>query len=246
MSRRAFTLIELLVVISIIALLIAILLPMLGRAKEAARRTQCSSNLHGLVIAATAMAIENKEDFIKRGIHSAPQVAGTPGKLDDLDIFEGYLDGYTAESSSPAFYCPSYEGGTHSYENAWPFTPGSATFYIWGYTYYGGYPEPFAGAWRASLPIPLNLQAKSQTPLFTDLAERLLDGTWQHAAHVKGGGAGGSDLGSNVPPEGLFSAYLDGSVSWRAYNPDSSEIEIAVTLQGGNSGFFWGHEDLTP
>jgi prepilin-type N-terminal cleavage/methylation domain-containing protein/prepilin-type processing-associated H-X9-DG protein len=45
-SRRpAFTLIELLVVISIIALLIAILLPALGAAREAARASQCLSNL---------------------------------------------------------------------------------------------------------------------------------------------------------------------------------------------------------
>jgi prepilin-type N-terminal cleavage/methylation domain-containing protein len=49
--RGAFTLIELLVVMAIIALLIALLLPAVQRAREAARRAQCLSNLHNLVLA---------------------------------------------------------------------------------------------------------------------------------------------------------------------------------------------------
>ncbi len=58
--ERGFSLIELLVVVSILILLIAVLMPSLGRAREQARDTQCLSRLRQLFIAHTQYIHENR------------------------------------------------------------------------------------------------------------------------------------------------------------------------------------------
>ena len=78
MSRRsAFTLVELLVVITIIGVLVAMLLPAVGSAREAARRTICAANLHSVGVAANVFAAANREYFPRGFIHAI----GNPAPL---------------------------------------------------------------------------------------------------------------------------------------------------------------------
>lgn len=60
-KHQGFTLVELLVVTGIIALLISILLPALNKAREAAKRTTCASNIRQLITGITLYATANKD-----------------------------------------------------------------------------------------------------------------------------------------------------------------------------------------
>jgi len=100
-----FTLIELLVVVAIIAVLVALLLPALGLAREMAKTTVCASQLHQLGLAVMSYSKENN-DFVPYCDSNeldawAPWYANPP-------YFANFLrDGGLANGKPDLFYCPT-------------------------------------------------------------------------------------------------------------------------------------------
>ena len=84
--RPGFTIVELLVVVSIIALLIAILLPAIGKARDAARMTQSQGNLRNLSVACDTYAA----DWGDRQWTAVPDDAGLVGGDGVVFIDDGH------------------------------------------------------------------------------------------------------------------------------------------------------------
>ncbi len=105
MARRGFTLIELLVVISVIALLMAILMPALNIAREQGRRAVCLSNMRQVGVA--LMLYQNDYDHTPPKTQAVFDYASPASGANVLKLLRPMLSASDPETATPVYACPS-------------------------------------------------------------------------------------------------------------------------------------------
>jgi prepilin-type N-terminal cleavage/methylation domain-containing protein/prepilin-type processing-associated H-X9-DG protein len=119
-SQKAFTLIELLVVISIIALLLAILLPALGKAKSSAQRLICGNDLKQVSLGVRLYTEQNK-GWVPAGLNSSG-TASTGSWLWDISFWTTNEISALSGVDNKVFYCPGNPTKKATDGRFWQFT----------------------------------------------------------------------------------------------------------------------------
>ena len=244
--RRGFTLIELLVVIAIIAILAALLLPALSRAKESARRIACANNLRQVGIGMTVYAGDNRDYVVSALAANSNAPPTTPQTFNQTAIsppeasLAKQLGIDLTATNRPSVWCCPDLAAYGTYYNATPGGSGGPQWQI-GYQYFGGiywWYSKYYSALHSASPIKLGT-AKPTWALAADLICKFTGGT--------GNPWGASTRGfiahrrtSALSPDGGNHLTVDGSVHWVRF-----ENTLALTsFNPGSYSYYFYQDDL--
>jgi prepilin-type N-terminal cleavage/methylation domain-containing protein/prepilin-type processing-associated H-X9-DG protein len=218
--RAGFTLIELLVVIAIIAILAALLLPALGRAKECAKGVQCLNHMRQISLATRLYADEN-EDLFPRSQHSAFANRQLPWER-ALAPLLGVSGGTTAWTNllQNLYHCPNDK------------QPGHLS-YGWNYYFEVGAEDDYPGkpqTWRKVSQIP----RPPGTIIYAEVsvaADHVMPGlSWLTVADAE------NEVASQRHVKKSSFAYVDGHAAARELR---STFDPAKQLDSWNPSLAW-------